>query len=101
MTSKYRYPGLGYFGATDDDIFFGRDKEIAELQTLVMQEKATVLHSAPGLGKISLLLAGVLPAIRQVLSKDDLKKPVILTYIIRFRTYNSREPVKLIDILRD
>ena len=99
MSAKYRYPGLGYFEATDDDIFFGRDREIADLQTMVVQEKATVLYSKPGLGKISLLLAGVLPAIRRNLSRDDQKKAIVNAYIIRFHTYRSGDTVTLNDTI--
>lgn len=59
-----RYPGLNSFRAEEQAIFFGRQRETAELLQMVRAEQAVVLFSKSGLGKSSLLSAGLLPALR-------------------------------------
>ena len=45
-------------------LFFGREQEAAELHRLVMRERLTVLFGLSGLGKSSLLQAGLFPLVR-------------------------------------
>lgn len=59
------WPGLGAFSETARSYFNGRDRESAALLRLVSQEQLTVLFGASGLGKTSLLQAGLFPKIRQ------------------------------------
>ncbi|MBE0639730.1 MAG: hypothetical protein IH598_14525 [Bacteroidales bacterium] len=56
-----RYPGATPFSRTQSNIFYGRDKDIDKLLTLIQVEKKVLLYSKSGLGKTSLLEAGVLP----------------------------------------
>jgi len=56
-----RYPGAKPFTANYKDLFFGRDKDIEALSKHITVEKMTVLYGKSGLGKSSLLNAGVLP----------------------------------------
>ncbi|MCE3552417.1 hypothetical protein LWC33_13215 [Pseudonocardia sp. RS11V-5] len=62
------YPGLAAFTADQQDIFFGRDRQIAELLALIDENVAVggihVLLAASGAGKTSLLHAGVIPRLR-------------------------------------
>ncbi|GAB3695297.1 hypothetical protein GCM10027592_17270 [Spirosoma flavus] len=59
-----RYPGLNSFRAEEETIFFGRQRETSELLQMVRAEQAVVLFSKSGLGKSSLLNAGLVPAMR-------------------------------------
>ena len=63
----YRYPGAGPF--QDDDIsrkmFFGRDKEIQELTSRVEVCQLTIVYGRSGLGKSSLLQAGLTTPLRE------------------------------------
>ncbi len=59
-----RYPGAQPFETDQQGIFFGRQKDVESLGRLVRQEPLTVLYSKSGLGKSSLLNAGVIPAIQ-------------------------------------
>ena len=59
------WPGLASFGEGDAAYFHGRDNEIAELFRLVRREKLTVLFGQSGLGKTSLLGAGLYPLLRK------------------------------------
>jgi hypothetical protein len=61
QTIRARYPGSKPFTRDDEILFFGRDQEIARLTTFIKVEKTTILYGKSGLGKSSLLNAGVLP----------------------------------------
>lgn len=55
------YVGLRAFRAEDHDRFFGRTQESHEIAALWRASKLTVLYGASGVGKTSLLHAGVIP----------------------------------------
>lgn len=59
------WPGLESFSERDAAYFHGREAEAAELLRLTRRESLTVLFGASGLGKTSLLNAGLFPALRQ------------------------------------
>ncbi len=61
MSRTFRYPGLLAFTERQAGLFFGRQQETRELFNLIAVEKSTVLFSASGIGKSSLLFAGVAP----------------------------------------
>jgi len=56
-----RYPGVKPFSADEQALFFGRDRDIADLCDLMRVEKTCVLFGKSGYGKSSILQAGVLP----------------------------------------
>jgi WD40 repeat protein len=58
------WPGLAPFDESDRRFFHGRNAEAAELLRLVRREPLTVLFGRSGLGKTSLLKAGLFPALR-------------------------------------
>ncbi len=58
------YMFLDYFKEADSDLFFGRDGEGAELERLVLAKRVTLVLGASGVGKTSLLNAGVIPRLR-------------------------------------
>lgn len=62
---KEPWPGLQSYAETDAGIFFGREKEIAELLRLVRREVLTIVFGPSGTGKTSLLQAGIFPQLRQ------------------------------------
>jgi WD40 repeat protein len=59
------WPGLSTFTEETRGFFFGRDKETDELSRLVRRETLTVLFGQSGLGKSSLLQAGLFPLLRE------------------------------------
>ncbi len=59
------WPGLIAFDEGAEQFFNGRTDETAELRRLVMQAPLTVLFGASGLGKTSLLQAGLFPLLRR------------------------------------
>lgn len=56
-----RYPGATPFNSRQSRIFYGRDRDIDRLLTLIRVEKKVLLYSRSGLGKTSLLEAGIIP----------------------------------------
>lgn len=67
------WPGLDSFAEADRGFFRGRGRESDELARLVRRESLTVLFGRSGLGKTSLLGAGLFPRLRQ-----DLYLPVLI-----------------------
>ena len=62
MTARTNpYVGLGPFGEDDHEWFFGREREIALITANLKASRLTLLYGASGVGKSSVLLAGVLP----------------------------------------
>ena len=59
------WPGLNQFFEDQNGYFRGRDEEKAELFRLVKGETLTILFARSGVGKSSLLQAGLFPLLRQ------------------------------------
>jgi Leucine-rich repeat (LRR) protein len=58
-----RYPGAQPFSTEQQHIFFGRDDDVARLHRLIKTEPLVVLYAKSGMGKSSLLNAGIVPAV--------------------------------------
>ena len=65
VNSENPWLGLASFTEEQRGYFYGRDDEIAELFRLLKRETLTVLFGQSGLGKTSLLQAGLFPQMRQ------------------------------------
>jgi hypothetical protein len=59
------YVGPRPFAAAERALFFGRDREIGELTSLVISHPTTLLYAVSGAGKSSLLTAGLRPALHE------------------------------------
>ena len=59
------WPGLGSFDEGAERFFNGRQNESAELRRLALNAPLTVLFGASGLGKTSLVQAGLFPLLRK------------------------------------
>ena len=64
-TIKKPFKGLHYYEEEDRDIFYGRAKEAKELANLVELNPLTLVFGKSGIGKTSLLNAGLFPLLRQ------------------------------------
>ncbi len=56
-----RYPGLKAFEQSDKDIFFGRNLEALDLYAQLKANRLVVLFAKSGIGKSSLINAGLIP----------------------------------------
>ncbi len=65
-TLRSRYPGLRPFDADEKQHFFGRDEEIEAVCRLLDLDNLTILHSPSGMGKSSLINAGILPTLSDI-----------------------------------
>jgi len=61
---QHPFAGLYPFGENDRDYFFGREREINDLFGLIQQKVLTVVFGKSGVGKTSLLRAGLIPRLR-------------------------------------
>lgn len=79
---NYRYPGPQSFTEADELLFFGRTRETKALYDLIMVQPLVVLFAKSGMGKTSLLQAGIVPRLRFteydpiVLRLNDTKVPL-------------------------
>jgi len=81
---KTRYPGIVPFSTTQTALFFGREKNKQALYDLVVRENITLLYAKSGLGKSSLINAGLVPMLAQ--------KGQIIPIFLRFGAYNPDLP---------
>jgi tetratricopeptide (TPR) repeat protein len=62
--SQHPWLGLAFFTEETRGYFYGREEEIAELARRVRRKTLTVLFGQSGLGKTSILRAGIVPRLR-------------------------------------
>lgn len=62
---RARYPGAGPFSEAQRDIFFGRERDQEALLRMLARHQQVVLYAKSGIGKSSLLQAGLLPHLRE------------------------------------
>ncbi len=81
MSTKnhFRYPGIYSFSTKQKDLFFGREADIEKMLTLIEVEEHVLLYSKSGIGKTSLINAGVAPQLR----------PGYVPVFVRFHAYNE------------
>lgn len=59
--NAYRYPGVTPFQSDQAELFFGRQTDTEQLYRLIRRESLVVLYGKSGLGKSSLINAGIIP----------------------------------------
>src|SRR3954469_12426764 len=64
MDAQNPWPGLASFTEETRAFFHGRDEEVSELSRRVQRKLLTILFGQSGLGKTSMLRAGVVPRLR-------------------------------------
>ncbi|SON62239.1 Protein TolB [Mycobacterium simulans] len=65
LDSDHPWPGLESYQESAREFFHGRDHELTSLLSHVLEAPITVLYGASGLGKTSLLRAGLFPLLRE------------------------------------
>lgn len=90
---QYRYPGVTPFSTEQSHIFFGREEEKKRLLKLVLRQQLAVLYGKSGLGKSSLINAGLIPQI----NKAGLYSPLLL----RFGAWTDLAKDSPLDITKD
>jgi hypothetical protein len=77
-----RYAGISPFTSEQRDVFFGREKDIEELYEQILLDKQVLLYAKSGIGKSSIVNAGVLPKLEEANEYKAIK--------IRFKSYDER-----------
>ena len=70
MSASAPYVGLDYFGEEDAGLFFGRDAERKRILGNLRASRLTLLYAESGVGKSSLLRAGVSARLRQLAARS-------------------------------
>ena len=114
---QYRYPGIRSFERDEQELFFGRGEEIRDLYSQVKVMNLVVLFAKSGIGKSSLLNAGLVPLLElepfvpikarfQNVSMSPLEsiksalKPYLNETILKRHTGNEPEKTGLWEYLR-
>src|SRR4029079_17156728 len=84
------WPGLESFEEDSQAFFFGRDPEIKLLRDHVLDTAVTVLYGRSGLGKTSLLRAGLFPLLRE---QRLLPEQRFLPVYVRFEVKSGAPPL--------
>jgi hypothetical protein len=63
--SRLRFPGVRPFQVDEQHLFFGREEEIQTLYGLLSIEQVVVLYGISGIGKSSLIQAGLIPRLEE------------------------------------
>jgi len=66
VTKLYRPIGMEFFSQSLAEFFFGRNKEIDELKMQIFRENFSLLIGVSGMGKTSLLNAGIIPEMEKI-----------------------------------
>jgi len=82
-----RYPGVSPFTSEQKNIFFGRDNDIKKLKKLISLRKQVLLYSKSGIGKSSLLNAGIFPIFQK-------KYTIIRVRFFAYNDENSESPLE-------
>lgn len=64
-TDTNPWKGLNFYSEVDRNNFYGRDEEIQSLSLFIINNIQTILYGKSGIGKSSIINAGVFPAARQ------------------------------------
>jgi DNA-binding winged helix-turn-helix (wHTH) protein len=59
------YKFLDYYNENDKELFFGREAEIQTLCSKILAHKSLILYGRSGVGKSSIVHAGLVPALRR------------------------------------
>ncbi len=63
MSAK-RYPGVQPFKDTQNELFFGRKSDIERIIRNINLRKLLIIHGKSGMGKTSLIDAGIVPKLQ-------------------------------------
>lgn len=86
---KFRYAGVAPFTTEQEQIFFGREQDSQKLTQLVIANQQVLLYSKSGMGKSSLINAGVWP---------QLPKEWQIIFV-RFGAYQENDTLMLVEKL--
>ncbi len=60
------YKFLDYYSENDQNLFFGREREVEMVTSKILAHRNFILHGRSGVGKSSLIRAGIIPALKEL-----------------------------------
>ncbi len=84
-SARAPYPGLAPFQAADEPFFFSREAEARLIQANLRGSRFTVLYGASGVGKSSVLAAGVVAELRRLAAANraEVGRPELAVALVR------------------
>jgi hypothetical protein len=97
---KKKNPWLGLESYQEGEVLYGRDEDIRDLSQCILNDKETLLYGKSGIGKSSILNAGIIPAARRhgylpVLVRLSHKEGKSYLFQIREAIGNAMIPIPL------
>lgn len=88
------YRGPRPYSELDEKNFFGRDREIGDLFDLIERNRLSIVTAPSGVGKTSVLLAGVIPRLRRAHEEELMGGETLLgpTLVCRNWSGSTRRP---------
>lgn len=93
MDAIYRYPGITPFSEKDQGVFFGRDADIERLYNSILLNQCTVIAGKSGIGKTSLIYAGLKPRIEKKINNTDQDERYFTILPVRVGVWTANEKV--------
>ncbi|MEN3325393.1 MAG: hypothetical protein V7638_200 [Acidobacteriota bacterium] len=95
------YVGLVPFSERDAEFFFGREKESKKIAGNLRSSRLTLLYGPSGVGKSSVLRAGVFSSLRAIAQRDLKFRGVPDFAVVYFHSWTSDPLEKLSDAIRE
>ena len=99
MSAPAPYVGLDYFGEEDAGLFFGRDAERKRIIGNLRAARLTLLYAESGVGKSSLLRAGVAARLRALAARSVAERSSARYVPVVFSTWQGNSKAELIAAL--
>jgi CHASE2 domain-containing sensor protein len=99
VSTSAPYVGLDYFGEEDAALFFGRDAERKRILGNLRASRLTLLYAESGVGKSSLLRAGVAARLRQLAVRSVAERGSARYVPVVFSAWNGDSKTELIAAL--
>jgi WD40 repeat protein len=93
------YVGLDYFDEDEADLFFGRDAERRTIIGNLRTSRFTLLYAASGVGKSSLLRAGVAARLKELAQRSTAERGTPRYVPVVFNTWRDDPLARLIDAI--
>src|SRR3954471_24803347 len=97
MSVRAPYVGLDYFLEEDAGLFFGREAERKRVISNLRASRLTLLYAESGVGKSSLLRAGVAARLRELAAKSSVERGSPRYVPVVFNTWRDDPVADLIE----
>ncbi len=102
MKIRYRFPGGGFpFTETDKNVFNGRQHAIEYIHNSILLNQCILIYGRTGVGKTSLLQAGVIPMLKHKVSSDMRNSSEIRVFSVRPGVFKETDTQKLVEKMRN